>query len=721
MSQTLTMKKMEQRLQRADRKHAHLYLFCNFTALMIISAYSGMMLSPTVQTTFPPGGDSRKQMNAIFILTLIGCVVFTIYAAGLFFRHKSRQLGILMALGASRKRLMPGLFREVLFLSGFSCTAGILAGFPFIWIIWSLFRLLLIDSSDMRLSFDPVCLLISFAFLLAVAAFSCILAWHYLRRTNIMEVIREEHINEPVKELGKWCAPAGCILLAAGLLLGYCTPIFYYYKVQALPPVWMNLLYAPAFAGLYMIMLHTVVHGFGRRKHAPYKNIIARSMMKFQGKQTVNNMIVVTLLIASACFGIFYIPIMSIGTIMGYHAQPYDYFYHYRADQTLPDRESIETLAAEYGLSLKDWGEFDYITLAFGALSSIMEEDGKHWHDEYVPICTEKRVISEDTWNTLTGENIDVLPGTYLCITNQEETALSIISSAKHITNMVTRTQISTQYAGLLHYDLMTDMRGYCVVDNTDYALLSEGLTDDWKGRIVSFNVDGKDNYSFADALFHHMVSCFDENCFTSVYHNRITTIMAEEQGIADWQASEPIMRTDPAEADSLTFRQNWEYIPRFRILSMNDFLLSTSVFLMMFLFIFIVCILTVLIICYTRCQTIALNNRYIFDDLKKLGASPNFLDREVRSQCGSVFRVPAVVALIAVYLFFILLLYGNDGQLVYSEIVSLGACLEIEAALSILIYGVYRVTVAGIRQKLGIFLQATEIERVLPNKALKK
>ena len=190
---------------------------------------------------------------------------------------------------------------------------------------------------------------------------------------------------------------------------------------------------------------------------------------------------------------------------MGYHAQPYDYFYHYRADQTLPDRESIETLAAEYGLSLKDWGEFDYITLAFGALSSIMEEDGKHWHDEYVPICIEKRVISEDTWNTLTGENIDVLPGTYLCITNQEETALSIISSAKHITNMVTRTQISTQYAGLLHYDLMTDMRGYCVLDNTDYALLSEGLTDDWKGRIVSFNVDGKDSYPFADALFHQI------------------------------------------------------------------------------------------------------------------------------------------------------------------------------------------------------------------------
>ena len=206
MSQTLTMKKMEQKLQRADRKHAHLYLFCNFAALMIISAYSGMMLSHTVQTTFPAGGDSRKQMNAIFMLTLIGCVVFTVYAASLFFRHKSRQLGILMALGASRKRLVPGLFREVLFLSGLSCTAGIAAGFPFIWIIWSLFRLILIDSSDMKLAFDFRCLLISFGFLAVVVIFSCLTAWHYLRRTNIMEVIREEHINEPVKEPGKWCA-----------------------------------------------------------------------------------------------------------------------------------------------------------------------------------------------------------------------------------------------------------------------------------------------------------------------------------------------------------------------------------------------------------------------------------------------------------------------------------------------------------------------------------
>ena len=123
----------------------------------------------------------------------------------------------------------------------------------------------------------------------------------------------------------------------------------------------------------------------------------------------------------------------------------------------------------------------------------------------------------------------------------------------------------------------------------------------------------------------------------------------------------------------------------------------------MTFLFIFIVCILTALVICHTRCQTIALNNRYVFEDLKKLGASPAFLNREVANQCGNVFKAPALVAMIVIYLIFVLLLYGNDGKIASSEIAALAACLGIEIALGVLTYFVYRATAAGIRRKLGI------------------
>ena len=709
MNQTVTLNKVEQKLRHASRKHARLYLFCNFTALMIISAYSGLMFSPTIQTAFPSGGDSRKQMNVIFILTLIGCVIFTIYAASLFFRHKSKQLGILMALGASRKRLAPTLFREILLLSSLSSISGIIAGFPFIWIVWNLFRLLLIDSTDMQLDFDFKCLPVSLLFFTLVLAFTCFIAWRYLHKTNIMEVIREEHINEPVRELGKWCAPAGCLLLAAGVLMGYWGPSLYCDLANVmLPPAWMNLLYAPAFAGLYMIMLHAVVHGFRAYRKQPYKNILSRSMMKFQGKQTVNNMIVVALLIAGSCFGIFYIPVTAVGSMMKYAAQPYDYFYCYRADQSIPDESAVRMLAQKHGLRIKDWEQFEYITLGYGGITSVMEEDGIHFHEEYERILSESKTLSEDTWRALSGKDTTVRSGTYLCITNQEQTSYSVSPYAEHITNMVSRDQIATKYAGIAVSDFssLTNTPGCRILNQKDYNRLAEGLTDDWKGFIIRFNIDGKDSYAFADELYRLLVSSTDDTCMVTHYYDRVNKTITNEKG-EDWwgdQPSEaPFMRVNPKQIDSIAFRMGWMYHPDFRILNQNDFLLSTSVLLMMFLFIFIVCLMTALVICYTRCQTIALNNRYIFDDLRKLGASPDFLAKEVRSQCRSVFRTPSLVGMTIIYLIFILLLYGNDWQLVLTELIALCVCLGILGIIGVCIYLIYRLTVKSIIKKLEI------------------
>lgn len=702
MEQIMTLKTMEGKLQKADRKHARLYLFCNFMALMIISAYSALMLSPTVQTVFPEGGDSRKQMNAIFVLTLVGCVIFTMYASGLFFRHKSGQLGILMALGAPPKRLLPGLLREVLYLSGISSVVGIVAGFPFVWLIWRGFRFVLIDSADMLLRFDARCLFVSVAFLALAVGLACVNAWRYLRKTNIMEVIREEHINEPIKELGRWCGSAGILIILAGAFMGYSTPALWEILFSAYAPAWTSLLYVPVFAGVYMVMLHTVVHGWKSHRKNPYKNIISRSMMKFQGKQTVNNMIIVTLLIAGACFAIFYIPIVGVGGLLVYENQPYDYFFHYRADQSVSGEEEIRALADEYGLTLKDYTGCEYITLGIGQRTYVEEEDGRHFHVEYVPISGEAKILSEDAYHILTGEQVDVLPGTYRNITNKEETSLYTNESAGHLTNMATRKQLETKFAGYLHYDLLTDHVGYYVIDNADYEKIAEGLTDEWRGKIVGFNIAGKDSYEFADNLFHRFVASFDESCAVS-YYDRVQKIMANEKGKIYWMDEAEEGKLDFRDVDTSEFRLTWTYYPSFRILGKNDFLLTMAVFFMMFLFIFIVCLLTSLVVCYTRCQTIVLNNRYIFDDLKKLGASPAFLSKEVRSQCSSVFRTPMLAGMSGMSFLFLLILYGNDGRISNSEVIGFIICMLILLGIGVLIYVVYRGTVKNMKKQLAI------------------
>ena len=147
-------------LQRQNRKNYLLLVLCNFISVLLITAYVTMMRSPTVLQVLPEGGDSRKQVMMIFVLAVIGCGVFTTYAASLFFRSKARETGIFLALGATRQTLSRQMFRELAQLGIGSCALGALLGTPLAWLLWQGFRLLLVDSQEMafRSTRKPACL-----------------------------------------------------------------------------------------------------------------------------------------------------------------------------------------------------------------------------------------------------------------------------------------------------------------------------------------------------------------------------------------------------------------------------------------------------------------------------------------------------------------------------------------------------------------------------------
>lgn len=523
----MTMNQLERKLQKADQKQSFLYLFCNFVSLLLITAYAAMMFSPTVLRILPEGGDSRKQMTMIFALALFGCVVFTVYASGLFFRKKSRQLGTLMALGASRKRLAPGLFREVLILSSCSSLLGIAAGFPFVFLLWNGFRLFIVDSTEMDLQLDFGCLFLSAAFFALVVAFSCLTAYRYLRRTNIIDVVHEEHKNEPVKEPGRWCGPVGIFLIFAGAVCGYEAPAVYMNLFSAYPTELINIFYAPVFAGLYMVMLHTVVHGWAWKRKHPYKNIISRSMMKFQGKQTVNNLLVSTVLIAGSAFAIFYLPMMGVGQIMAVNTRPFDYYYHYRMDQTIPGPDEIDALASKYGISIKDYRSCPYLILGNDSIVEI--EEGRSFHNEHVDLAGSVNVLPESGFYALTGEELTVSPGEYRIVSTAEETDTYLYDTLiTFMTNMVTRDTISVTFAGYTHYDLLSGSPGYYILDDADYEMIAHGITPEWQGTMCVFNIDGMDRYDFAQDFFHTLVSSFGPECEYGYYYDRVRKIAAD-------------------------------------------------------------------------------------------------------------------------------------------------------------------------------------------------
>lgn len=133
--------------------------------------------------------------------------------------------------------------------------------------------------------------------------------------------------------------------------------------------------------------------------------------------------------------------------------------------------------------------------------------------------------------------------------------------------------------------------------------------------------------------------------------------------------------------------------MPTFRVLNQADFVKTYAVFLMLFIFIAIVCFAAVFVIAYTRCLTIAMTNRQVYNDLRHLGAPPAYLTHSAASQVRRVFVTPAVLGTVIIFGFYSMIMFFNDNQFTSSELVGMGACLLVIVGISGVLYGVYRLT----------------------------
>ena len=697
-------------LRRKNRGQYALLAGCSFFSVLLITAYVCMMRSPTILSVLPEGGDSRKQVMMVFALAVIGCAVFTAYAAGLFFRQKSRETGVFLALGATRRQLRLEMGKELAVISLGSCAAGAVLGGPLAWGVWQLFRLFLVDSQEMALSFDPQSYLLSLAFAAYVVGMLFFLGDRSIRRTNIIDIVQESHRSEPIREVKRWYGPVGIVLVVIGALAGYLAPSFFIQVLRWYPPeVLTAVFYLPALIGMYMILLHTVVNGW-RRRHQ-YRDIIATSLMKFQGRQTVRNMLVMTLLIAGAYFASFYAPMLNTSSAYSFSTRPVDFEYHWRNDQDWPERSEVEALAAEYGVDITSWQQVGAATLAGDGYVDVEQDNGAlgtTYTVEYREIASGDTFFSESAWNALTGQSVDLAPGTCANVLDDEGGSDYLSGGdVTLLTNMVTGESLSVTPAEPLRYTMLL---GSYVLDDTDYAAITAGLTDYWRETWVFFNVaDAEASYPFADALFNQIVDrSGPEIEVFDAWDPVERELEMAEKGSYDYDSEEYLAANrlaviDYDQRDTSDFRNYWLYMPQFRVLDQNDFVTTMAVFLVLFIFIALICFAAVMVIAFTRCMTIALTNARVYDDLRHLGASNAYLFRSVRGQVSKVFLVPAVVGTSVISAFYLMIMYFNDNRFTSGEFAGMAACAAVVAALSAVLYGVYRLTRRSVCRSLRI------------------
>ena len=698
------------KLRRKNKGQYVLLAGCNFFSVLLITAYICMMRSPTILSVLPEGGDSRKQVMMVFVLAVVGCAVFTTYAAGLFFRQRSQEIGIFLALGASRRQLRTEMIKELAVLSFVTCAAGAILGGPLSWGIWQIFRMFLVDSQQMVLTFDPRSYFLSLVFSAYVIAMLFLMGSRRIRGTNIMDIVQESHRSEPIREVKQWYGAVGIALVIVGGFAGYWTPGFFIRELHWYPPAVVSaVFYLPALVGMYMLLLHTVVNGW--RKNRKYQDIIATSMMKFQGRQTVRNMLVMTLLIAGAYFAAFYAPMISSNSQYSFSSRPIDFEYHWRNDQNLPQWEEVEALAREYNVDITSWAEVSAASLGGDGMVSLEQDNGAlgtTYTTEYREVASGAVFFSESAWNTLTGQKIDLAPGTCANVLDDEGgSAYMSGGDVTLITNMVTGKSLPVTPAEPLCFTMLL---GCYVLDDADYAAIAAGLTDYWQETYVCFNVaDVEQSYPFAHALFDEIVDrSGPEVEVFDAWDPVIRELQIAANGSYNYDSrtyleEHNLAVIDYDNRDSSDFRNYWLYMPQFRILDQNDFVTTMAVFLMLFIFIALICFAAVIVIAVTRCVTIAMTNARVYDDLRRLGASNAYLFRSVSRQVSRVFLVPAVVGTTSITFFYCMILYFNDNCFTSSEFVGMGICVAVMALLSAVLYDVYRFTRGNVCRKLGI------------------
>ena len=127
------------------------------------------------------------------------------------------------------------------------------------------------------------------------------------------------------------------------------------------------------------------------------------------------------------------------------------------------------------------------------------------------------------------------------------------------------------------------------------------------------------------------------------------------------------------------------------------------AVFVLLGIYLSVISLTAAGIMSYIRSVTIAMDNRRLFEDLKKLGADDAYEERVIKVQLRKIFAYPVAAGCTIVGVFSLFLTYFNDMRLQAFEVKMLFIEVLLMAFISIVLYGVYRLAFGKTKSIVGI------------------
>ena len=773
----MTMSKITAKLRRKNQEQYRMLGICILLSVLLVSSFTIMYFSPSIQEFLPPGGDTRKLMWLMLGVVVIGCLIFTLYGSSLFFRKKSREFGVMLALGAQKKDLARQLFEELTAVAVKYIFGGIMLAVPASWLIWKLFRTLVINTAQMRYSIGFTGIFAGLLFAAVLSLSILFLGTRFIRRANIMDILNAGRKTEMVREIRPWCGKLGAVLVAVGLFLGIAVPqLTVRLFRQGLPAVW-NAVYLLCVAGLYLIILSSVGRTKkGKNPEKYYGNIISTNLMRFTARQTTRNMCVISLLVFVMVLSAFWGVMYYYTGVEGGSEAAYDYSLHYPVLEDQIGREEIEALAEKYGVEFagnaqqdgagtlqeeaeirresqdsempSGYEELFSLELIVRYTGRDMNEQRQYFDVEYEKLAS---FISASDFARISGTAVSLEEGEYLTVANtgSKENFWVGFDCLNSIEHPVTGEHMEPEFCGTVESDnlAMTSKPFAFILSDADYEKFSGGLTDEWREKHILFNArhvqtgskalssdaysdadsgqaDGSRDaagteplsgkkctcgtgrlcpamYDFADALkreyIAHASSLSNHYELYDAHEEAQALAAGEEYGYAGEIDLSP---------DNTQLIGDWKYAPFSKILLQADAMEMVAVFVLLSLYISIISLTAAGIMSYIRSVTIAMDNRQLFEDLKKLGADDAYEERAIRVQLQKIFAYPVAAGCMIVGIFSLFLTYFNDMRLETFEARMLLMEVLLMAGIAGILYVVYRLAFQKTKQIVGIALE---------------
>lgn len=701
----MTISKIYSKLRKGSRGQYLLLAFCTFLSVLLISSFALMYFGPTVQNFLPDGGDTRKMASLLLAVTACGCFVFTVYASGLFFRYKSREYGVLMALGMQKKTLRSLLFKELSLVTAVSSGLGLICALPVSWLIWKVFELFIISNEQMTYRFGAVGFIPGILFALVLALMLGIAAGRFIRRSNIMDILRTQHKSEMVKEIKEWTFPVGLILMVSGILLGAAVPqIGARVFAVSLPGILTNSFYIITLVGIYLVLLNIVAQSkAGKNKKKYYKNLVSISMMRFTAKQTTKNMCVIVLLLFTCCFASFYgMQYSLMPDILGQGGGKAFSIHSPALENQIGQKEIYDT-AEDYAMTITDYSENQGADLVISYHHKDFNQEGSKYIEVYSENAKTALFVSAGDFAVLSGQKLSVSQGTYKTVVPAGFAGdfFDYEDGLDNVTNPDTKESMALVYDGSVEFSALASMsEPYAyVINDSDYSKMTEGLSADYLENLIFFNVsDVENSYDFAKDLLEQYVSRATALSNHVGYWDMWEQKLADEKG-EEYSYDYEINMT----MDNNLLLGDWRYAPEFSIITAQDSMQLISVYVMLCLYICIISLAAISVMTYVRSISVATDNRALFDSLDKLGADKTYKRRILKKQLVKIFQYPALIGCGMGFLFSLAMDYFNDGRIYGTEVTALWVLLGIICGVCIVMFAVYKYAMKKAEKIAGI------------------